>query len=68
VIEIKKQELTLLKNDQVYKFMLVGFDDKETYGEIYFIENDRRTSIFRGSDAKKLIRWAKKESCYLRRK
>jgi hypothetical protein len=65
VIEIKKQEFVLLMDKQVYNFMIVGFDNKKAYGEIYFTENYRRTLIFRGSDVKEVIRMAKKESCSL---
>jgi hypothetical protein len=68
VIEIKKQEFILMKGKQVYRFKIVGFDDKNAYGEIYFTENDRTTSIFRGSDVKEVIRLVKKESCDLRGK
>ncbi|PRX79760.1 hypothetical protein B0G93_101510 [Bacillus sp. V-88] len=56
-----------MKDKQVYRFKIVGFDEKNAYGEIYFTENDRSTSIFRGSDVKEVIRLAKKESCNLRR-
>jgi hypothetical protein len=66
VIEIKKMEMVLLKDKQVYNFMIVGFDEKNSYGEIYLTENDRKTSIFRGSDMKEVIRLAKRESCGLR--
>jgi hypothetical protein len=66
VIEIKKQEFVLLKGKQVYRFKIVGFDDRNGYGEIYFTENDRTTSIFRGSDVREVIRLVKKERCGLR--
>ncbi|BCB04085.1 hypothetical protein KH172YL63_22180 [Bacillus sp. KH172YL63] len=56
-----------MKGKQVYNFMIVEFDDKNAYGEIYFTENDSKTSIFRGSDVKEVIRLVKKESCGLRR-
>jgi hypothetical protein len=65
VIEINKQEFVLMKDKQVYRFMIVGFDDKNAYGEVYFTENDRTTSIFRGSDVKEVIRLAKRDSCFI---
>ncbi|NMH68030.1 hypothetical protein HF072_04485 [Bacillus sp. RO3] len=65
MIEIKKQEFVLIKGKKVYSFKIVGFDNKNAYGEIYLTENDKTTSIFRGSDVKKVIRLAKKESCGL---
>jgi hypothetical protein len=65
VIEIKKQEFVLMKDKKVFSFKIVGFDNKNAYGEIYFTENDRTTSIFRGSDVKEVIRLVKKESCGL---
>jgi hypothetical protein len=68
VIEIKKHEFVLMKDKKVYSFKIVGFDNKNSYGEIYFTENDRTTSIFRGSDVKEVIRLVKKESCGLRGK
>ncbi|MBN8193377.1 hypothetical protein JI667_14600 [Bacillus sp. NTK074B] len=55
-----------MKDKQVYRFKIVGFDEKNAYGEIYFTENDKSTSIFRGSDVKEVIRLVKKESCGLR--
>ncbi|WP_374055819.1 hypothetical protein [Rossellomorea sp. FM04394] len=58
--------MVLFKDKQVYNFMIVGFDEKNAYGEIYLTENDCKTSIFRGSDVKEVIRLAKKESCGLR--
>jgi hypothetical protein len=67
VIEIKKQEFVLLKDKQVYRFKIVGFDNKKTYGEIYFTENGRSTSIFRGWDVKEVIRLVKKDISGLRR-
>ena len=30
-----------MKDKQVYRFKIVGFDEKNAYGEIYFTENDR---------------------------
>jgi hypothetical protein len=68
VIEIKKQEFVLFKNKHVYNFTIVGFDIRNSYGEIYFTENDRKTFIFRGSDVKEVIKLAKKESSSLQEK
>jgi hypothetical protein len=68
VIEIKKQEFVLMKDKQVYRFKIVGFDEKNAYGEIYFTENNRTTSIFRGSDVREVIRLVKEENCGLRRR
>jgi hypothetical protein len=47
--------------------MIVGFTHKYDYGEIYFTDNNRRTSVYRGSDVKEVIKLAKKESSSLRR-
>jgi hypothetical protein len=58
---MKKQEFILLHNKQMYNFKIIGFDDKKAYGELYFTENDRKTSIFRGSDMIEVIKLAKKE-------
>ncbi|MBW3112504.1 hypothetical protein KYJ26_11720 [Bacillus sp. MCCB 382] len=55
-----------MKDKQVYRFKIVGFDEKNAYGEIYFTENDQSTSIFRGSDVKEVIRLVKEESSGLR--
>lgn len=55
-----------MKDKQVYHFKIVGFDEKNAYGEVYFTENDRTTSIFRGSDVKEVIRLVKEESSGLR--
>ncbi|MCR8848169.1 hypothetical protein NQ095_07130 [Rossellomorea sp. SC111] len=55
-----------MKDKQIYRFMIVGFDEKNAYGEIYFTENDKSTSIFRGSDVKEVIRLVKEESSGLR--
>ncbi len=57
-----------MMNKQVYRFKIVGFDERNaSYGEVYFTENNRTTSIFRGSDVKEVIRLVKKESYNLRR-
>ena len=57
-----------MKDKKVYRFMIVGFDEKNAYGEIYFTENDKSTSIFRGSNVKEVIRLVKRERCGLRGK
>jgi hypothetical protein len=46
--------------------MIVGFRREQEYGEVYFTEDNRRTSVYRGSDVKEVIRLAKKESCGFR--
>ena len=65
---MKKREMVLLKDKEVFQFVIVGFDDREAYGEIYLTKNDRKTSIYRGSNMKKVMSLAKRESCNLRRK
>lgn len=65
---MKKREMVLFKDKEVYQFVIVGFNDREAYGEIYLTKNDRKTSIYRGSDMKKVMRLAKRESCNLRRR
>ena len=47
--------------------MIVGFTREHDYGEIYFTDENRRTSIYRGSDVKEVIKLAKRESRSLRR-
>jgi hypothetical protein len=47
--------------------MIIGFNCEHEYGEIYFTDNNRRTSVYRGSDVKEVIKLAKKESSSLRR-
>lgn len=42
--------------------MIVGFSREHDYGEIYFTDHNRRTSVYRGSDVKEVIRLAKRES------
>jgi hypothetical protein len=42
--------------------MILGFTREYEYGEIYFTDNNRRTSIYRGSDGKEVIKLAKKDS------
>jgi hypothetical protein len=66
-INIKKQEFILFKDKQTYNFMIVGFSRKRDYGEVYFTDYNRRTSVYRGSDVKEVIKLAKKESRSLRR-
>jgi hypothetical protein len=60
VINIKKQEFILIQDKQVYNFIILGFNEKQYYGEVYLTENGRKTSIHRGSDLKKVIKSAKK--------
>jgi|GEM_PF-6289724 len=62
---MKKQELILLKGKKTYNFMIFGFRHKHEYGEVYFTEDNRRTSVYRGSDVKEVIRLAKRESSSL---
>jgi hypothetical protein len=66
-INVKKQELILLKNKQTYNFIIVGFTRKHGYGEVYFTDHDEKTSIYRGSDVKEVIKLAKRESSSLHR-
>jgi len=65
---MKKREMVLLKDKEVYQFVIVGFNDREAYGEIYLTKNDEKTAIYRGSDMKEVIKRAKKQSCFLQRK
>jgi hypothetical protein len=65
-INIKKQEFILLKDKQTYNFMILGFTSEHDYGELYFTDNNRRTSVYRGSDVKEVVMLAKKESSSLR--
>jgi hypothetical protein len=46
--------------------MIVGFTREHDYGEIYFTDHNRRTSVYRGSDVKEVIKLAKEESSSLR--
>jgi hypothetical protein len=59
--------LILLKDKQTFNFMILGFTREYDYGEIYFTDHNRRTSVYRGSDVKEVIKLAKKESSSLRR-
>ncbi|MCA1054322.1 hypothetical protein LCM10_04925 [Rossellomorea aquimaris] len=59
---IKKQELILFKDKQSYNFMILGFTREQEYGEIYVTDHNRRTSIYRGSDVKEVIKLAKRKS------
>ncbi|RBP00185.1 hypothetical protein [Rossellomorea aquimaris] len=61
-ITIKKQELILLKGQQTYNFTIVGFNREHDYGEVYFTYENRRTSVYRGSDVTEVIKLAKRES------
>jgi predicted membrane GTPase involved in stress response len=63
---VKKQELILLRGKKTYNFMIVGFSREDDYGEVYFTDDNRRTSVYRGSDVKEVIKLAKKESFSLR--
>jgi hypothetical protein len=47
--------------------MILGFTREHDYGEIYFTDNNRKTSIYRGSDVKKVIKLAKRKSSSLHR-
>jgi predicted membrane GTPase involved in stress response len=62
---MEKREMVLLKDKEVYQFVIVGFNDRESYGEVYLTKNDRKTSIYRGSNMKKVMSLAKRESCNL---
>jgi hypothetical protein len=62
VINIKKQELILFKEKQTYNFMILGFTREQEYGEIYFTDHNRRTTVYRGSDVKEVIKLAKRRS------
>jgi hypothetical protein len=66
-IYINKQELILFKEKQTYNFMILGFTREQEYGEIYFTDHNRKTTIYRGSDVKEVIKLAKKESSSLHR-
>jgi hypothetical protein len=42
--------------------MILGFTREEKYGEIYFTDSNRRTTVYRGSDVKEVIKLAKRKS------
>jgi predicted membrane GTPase involved in stress response len=52
----------LLMDKQVYNFMIIGVVDKHNYVEVYFTENSKKTSIYRGSNVKEVIKLAKKKA------
>jgi hypothetical protein len=47
--------------------MILGFTREQEYGEIYFTDHNKRTTVYRGSDVKEVIKLAKKKSSSLRR-
>jgi hypothetical protein len=61
-INIKKQELSLFKEKQTYNFMILGFTPEQKYGEIYFTDQNRRTSVYRGSNVIEVIKLVKRKS------
>ncbi|MGE6753643.1 hypothetical protein ACQKFO_09345 [Rossellomorea sp. NPDC071047] len=50
-----KKELTLIKNDETMFFQILGFKNKDDYGEIFITKNNFETTIFRGVGLKKVI-------------
>jgi hypothetical protein len=66
-INMKKQELILFKEKQTYNFMILGFTREQEYGEIYFTDHNRKTTVYRGSDVKEVIKLAKRKSRSLQR-
>jgi hypothetical protein len=64
-IKIKKQEWMLIRDKRIYNLVIIGFNVQHGYGEIYITSNNQKTSIFRGSNVRNVLKQAKKESCFL---
>jgi tRNA A-37 threonylcarbamoyl transferase component Bud32 len=65
VINIKRVQFNLLQGKQEFEIMIIGFREKDYYGEVYFKERGGKTYVHRGSDLKLLIKRAKMESCLI---
>ncbi|MGD7048814.1 hypothetical protein [Rossellomorea marisflavi] len=55
--------MMVIQNKKTLTYELIGFKDEQSYGEIYVTNDDSKTSIFRGTGLKRVIRDAKKGSC-----
>jgi hypothetical protein len=51
--------LKLIENDKKIKFILVGFNDQEGYGEVFVTKDNITTFIFRGTGKKNVMKEAK---------
>ncbi|MFS8187538.1 hypothetical protein [Rossellomorea marisflavi] len=55
--------MMVIQNKKTLTYELIGFKDEQSYGEIYVTNDDSKTSIFRGTGLKRVMRDAKKGSC-----
>ncbi len=55
--------MMVIQNEKTLTYEFIGFKDEQSYGEIYVTNDDSKTSIFRGTGLKRVMRDAKKGSC-----
>ncbi|MDW4525443.1 hypothetical protein R3398_03535 [Rossellomorea marisflavi] len=55
--------MMVIQNNKSLTYEFIGFNDEQSYGEIYVTNDDSKTSIFRGTGLKRVMRDAKKGSC-----
>ncbi|MEW5570399.1 hypothetical protein [Rossellomorea marisflavi] len=55
--------MMIIQNKKTLTYEFIGFKDEQSYGEIYVTNDDSKTSIFRGTGLKRVMRDAKKGSC-----
>ncbi|MEW4327053.1 hypothetical protein Q0N12_10285 [Rossellomorea marisflavi] len=55
--------MMVIQNKKTLTYEFIGFKDEQAYGEIYVTNDDSKTSIFRGTGLKRVMRDAKKGSC-----
>ncbi|WP_226672091.1 hypothetical protein [Rossellomorea aquimaris] len=57
-----KVELIVLKGKDTLGFHIIGFNSNKDYGEVFVTINNSKTSIFRGTGSREVIRKARKET------
>jgi hypothetical protein len=57
-----KVELKVIKGKDTLGFVILGFNPKKDYGEVFVTINNSKTSIFRGTGSRDVIKRARIET------
>ncbi|MGD7024740.1 hypothetical protein ACQCVK_19330 [Rossellomorea vietnamensis] len=59
-----KKEFTMIRGYEAYRFTIIGFSEKKSYGEVYVSDSSHSTYVFRGTERQAVIKEAKKRMMF----